>query len=446
MIRRLSTLISPKRAPHRTRENVEDRTRYYDIDNAVASSRPRSPLIDRQCLSPAAETQLQNACLFLFQKIEFPGRWTEFDDTCADQMDASPTSSHFPDLKISSFTIPDHIASVVNGDPAPGSDRLSNEHESGTLDPEEKVCMDLKEKQILSHDYFVDAFEPEQSTAPLLVENVANISSSIDEPNFRSHFSREQNPLHETFTNPLAENWKDSRSGKPPYDAGIQNSILPESVNRESHPTSFSKERNISPHKQQIVINSQLEGSNGPASPLLKNNNPLDTDLKSQTETPAKQIFKINTNLSPILDDQTERDLPISPLSYAQSWTSRSTTGKTIIDANGLEKVMSPVEEQQRRLGLQRAVMEKMSGGFSAPTSPDANRAPTKPTPPTSPTWNMASTKEQSTPCKPADANKLDEQTKNTLVRKLSRLTLGKKKSAAKMTNVLGFSTIVEAR
>ncbi|EQL30194.1 hypothetical protein BDFG_07287 [Blastomyces dermatitidis ATCC 26199] len=482
MIRRLSTLISPKRAPHRPRENVEDKTKYYDIDNAVASSRPRSPLTDRQCLSLAAETQLQNACLFLSQKIEFPDRWTEFDDTCADQMDVSPTGSHFPDLKISSFTIPDHIASAVNDDPASGSDHLSNEHESGALDPEDKVCLDLKEKQVLTHDYFVDAFEPEQSTAPLVVEEVGKISSPIDELKFPSHFTREHNPLPETFINSLEEDWKDLRSAKPPYgmsstngfatdiwtiqecttaemeqiDAGLH-SILPQFVNRESHATSSSRERNISPHQQQIEINSQLGGSDGPASPALENNNPLHTDLKCQTEkTPAKQIFKINTNLSPMLDDSTERDLSISPLSYAQSWTSRSTTGKTIIDANGLEKVLTPVEEQQRRLGLQRAVMEKMSGGFSVPTSPDTNRAtaaihsnpppPIQPTPPTSPAWNMANAKEQSATSKPVDANKLDEQTKNTLVRKLSLLTLGKKKSVAKINNVLGFSAIVEAR
>ncbi|KMW68844.1 hypothetical protein BDDG_13069 [Blastomyces dermatitidis ATCC 18188] len=97
-----------------------------------------------------------------------------------------------------------------------------------------------------------------------------------------------------------------------------------------------------------------------------------------------------------------------------------------------------------------------MSGGFSVPTSPDTNRAtaaihsnpppPIQPTPPTSPAWNMANAKEQSATSKPVDANKLDEQTKNTLVRKLSLLTLGKKKSVAKINNVLGFSAIVEAR
>ncbi|OJD13432.1 hypothetical protein ACJ73_09203 [Blastomyces percursus] len=479
MIRRLSTLINPRRAPPRPRENVEDKTRYYDIDNAVASSRPQSPLIDRQCLSPAAERQLQNACLLLSQKIEFSG-WTELDDPCADQMDASSTSSRFPVLKISSFTIPEHIASAVNGDPAPGSDRLSNEHENGISDPEDKMCIDLKEDQELTHDYFVDAFEPEQSTAPL-VEEVGKISSSIDKLKFPSHFSRGHSPLSETFTNPLVEDWKYSRSAKPPYgissandmatdiwtiqesmtaeieqiDAGLH-STLPQSVNRECHAPSSSKERNISSCKQQIVINSQLGGSDGPASPALENNNPLDTDLKCQTATPAKQILRINTNLSPTLDGQTKRDLSPSPLSYAQSWTSRSTTGKTIIDANGLEKVLTAVEEQQRRLGLQRAVMAKMSGGFSLPTSPDTNRAaaaihsspppPIKSTARTSPTWNMSNAEEQSITSKPVDANKLDEQTKNTLVRKLSRLTLGKKKSAAKMDNVLGFSAIVEAR
>ncbi|PGG99590.1 hypothetical protein GX51_06239 [Blastomyces parvus] len=482
MFRRLSTLVGSKRAPHRTRENVEDRSRYYDMDNAVASSRPRSPLIDRQCLSPAAERQLQNACLFLSQKIEFPSRWTEFEDPCADHMDASPSSSHFPDLKISSFTIPEHIASVVNGDPAPGSDRSLNEHDSGTLDPEDKMCVDLKEKQELTHGYFVDAFEPERSTVPLTVEEVGKISSSTYEPSFPSHLSREQNPSHES-TNLMVENWKDSTSREFPYGISCANdmttdirtiqecttakmervdtrlhnsSTLPQSVNRESHPMASSENRSTSPHEQQIMANSQVEGSDRLASPALKNNNPLDTNLQSQTEPPAKQIFKINTNLSPMFDAQTERDLSISPLSYAQSWTSRSpTASKTIIDANGLEKVMTPIEEQQRRLGLQRAVMEKMSGGCTVPTSPNTNRAaaaihsnfsPIKPTAPTSPTWGMASTKEQSTTYRPADTNKLDEQTKTTLVRKLSRLTLGKKKSVPKMNNVLGFNAIVEAR
>ncbi|KKZ65952.1 hypothetical protein EMCG_08295 [[Emmonsia] crescens] len=445
MIRRLSTLISPKRASQRTRENVEDRSRYYDVDNAVANSRPRSPLIDRQCLSPATERQLQNACLFLSRKIEFPDRWNEFD-TCADLTDASPSSSHFPDLKIPSFTIPDHIESGINGDPTRVSNVLSNENENGTPDSEDKrefgVCIDLKRKH----------FGHEQSVALLTIGEASEISSSIKESKCQSHFSNEQNLLHETFTYPPTENWKNS-SEVEQEDMRPRSAIQQQPINEEPQPKASSKERNMSPTEHQILQNSHPEGSDSLSSPILENT-PLDPYLKWQAEIHAKQRLRNDTNLSPISDDHCERDLSMNPLTHTQSWSSRSTGCKIIIDANGLEKVMTVDEERQRRLGLQRAVMEKMSGGCIAP-APHTNKVATlhskPPTQHTSPTCDIAGANGQLNKFPDAKLDEQaqlpwDQQTKNTLVRKLSRLTLGKKKSIAKMNNVLGFSAIVEAR
>lgn len=378
-------------------------------------------------------------------------------------------------MKIPSFTIPDHIESGINGDPTRGSDVLSNENENGTSDSEHKrefgVCIDIKRKQ----------FGHEQSLALLAVGEASEISSSINESKCRSHFSSEQNPLHETFTNPPAENWKNSRfrNGKASdgisfandlatdiwtigecttsemeqEDMRLRSAIQQQPINEEPQPKASSKERTMAPTEHQILQNSHQKGSDSLSSPVLENTT-LDTYLKWQAEIHAKQRLRNDTNLSPTSDDHCERDLSMNPLTHTQSWSSRSTGGKIIIDANGLEKVMTVDEERQRRLGLQRAVMEKMSGGCTAP-APNTNKVATlhskPPTQPTSPTCDIAGAKGQLN--KSPDA-KLDEQaqlpwdqqTKNTLVRKLSRLTLGKKKSIAKMNNVLGFSAIVEAR
>ncbi|OJD18214.1 hypothetical protein AJ78_01772 [Emergomyces pasteurianus Ep9510] len=489
MIRRFSTL---KQASQRTRQNVEDRYRYYDIDNVVGSSRPWSPLIDRQCLSPLTERQLQNACLFLSRKIEFPDRWKEFD-TYADLEDFSTSSSHFPDLKISSFTIPDHIASCANGDPSRGSDVLPNVNENGIADAEDKdkfgLPIELNGKQELTHGYCLDAFGSGRSGVQLDAEEPSKSSRPMDESKCQSHFSSEQISLHETLIKPSAGYWKDSRfnsrekspggvstendvvtdiwtieervpSGIKQEDTGFPITIPMQSINEEPRSLTSSKNLNMPAKQPQVSHNPHLEGSESFSSPVLENSM-LGTSLKCQTETNPKQRLRVDTNLSPISDNHTLTD--------TQSWSSRSAGGRIIIDANGLEKVMTPDEERQRRLGLQRAVMERMSGGgCSAPTPTTTTKTTTTLNAnntvaatlhsnpqilPTSPGCDVAGTKGQSKKSCPdsnlggqAKQHPWDQQSKKTLVRKLSRITLGKKKSIAKPSNVLGFSAVVEAR
>ncbi|EGC44835.1 hypothetical protein HCEG_04050 [Histoplasma capsulatum var. duboisii H88] len=468
MIRQLSNFITNKRAPQRAREDVEDQNRYYDIDNPVASSRPRSPLIDRQYLTPATERQLQKACLLLSRKIECLERWTEFD-TCADPANANISGSRFPDLKIPSFAIPNHIASSVNNE----EPHLSNENENGTSDLENKskfdVIIDLEEKQEISHDCFVDVFEYKQASWLLADEDVGKISLPKYESKFRSLSGSGKYPFRETVTNPLAEYWEDSmfqRNKTPPYsvsssndmmtdiwtiegtpteteqiDTWLRSAILHDPINEGCHPITSSKEWNMSPHE------SQAEESDSLSSLLMESN-------EYQTETHTKQTYIIDTDLPPIWDNQDDGDLFIKPLPHSQSWNSRSTGGKTIIDENGLEKEMSADEETQRRLDLQRAVMEKMTGRRTVP-APITDRAAVAldsntPIRAMSPTCAVIGTNGQQSD-KPADANLderaqllWDQQTKYTLVRKLSSMALRKKKSIPKVNNVLGFSAVVE--
>ncbi|OAX84091.1 hypothetical protein ACJ72_01549 [Emergomyces africanus] len=441
-----------KRPSPRTREKVEDRSRYYDVDNAVASSRPWSPLIDRQCLSPITERQLQTACLFLSRKMEFPDSWNEFD-ICADLTDASPSSSHFPDLKISSFAIPDHIASAVYGDTARGSDVLSNENQNGIADAEDKcksgVPVDLIGNQELTHDSLVDVFGPGRSVVPLDADEASKSLSSVDESKCQSHFSSEKALAGISSKNNVTTDIQTIEEHMPSEikqeDTRLRSTIPLHPANEVSQSLASSKEQNMSRTESQILQNPQLEGSDTLSSPGWA------ISLNCQTATNTKQKLKVDTNLSPIFDDHT--------LSHtqSQSWSSRSAGGKVIIDVNGLEKVMTVDEERQRRLGLQRAVMEKMSGGCSASALNTPNKAATLrsnfPTQSTSPFCDITTT------CAKGPLNKSpepnlggqtqhvwDQQTKNTLVRKLSRITHGKKKSVAKMNNVLGFSAIVEAR
>jgi hypothetical protein len=126
--------------------------------------------------------------------------------------------------------------------------------------------------------------------------------------------------------------------------------------------------------------------------------------------------------------------------------------GAVIIDSNGLERVMSASEEEERRMDLQRAVREKMSSGFIAPISRSNSANPLQPKPMANdiPTANDAAL--TSLPAISRDKEPFswlgeEAQKKATIVGRLSRLGFGKKRSSRLMSrnSVMSFGAILEA-
>ncbi|KAK2745750.1 hypothetical protein FQN55_006071 [Onygenales sp. PD_40] len=136
----------------------------------------------------------------------------------------------------------------------------------------------------------------------------------------------------------------------------------------------------------------------------------------------------------------------IDPLCHTEPLTSTSTAGASIIDTNGLERVLTIDEEAQRRMALEQAVMEKMSGGGGviAPAPNTDKDAALRSNPPT----RMATANGgiDGDDGRRASKGELEakwgmregHQTGYALVKRLSKLGFGRKKAVASGSNGMG--------
>ncbi|EEH17693.1 hypothetical protein PABG_00256 [Paracoccidioides brasiliensis Pb03] len=393
MRRRLTTLVN-SRASRKTCEDAEDDSRYYDFDKAAVSSRPRSPFIDRQRLSPPLERQLQHACLVLYQKIQFPERWEDFSKC------TNPTNDSRSCCKISSFTVPDHIAADVDVVPACDQDRLLNENAKTVSNMKNRhrigKNVDSEWKRDSTHGQAMRALE--QSFAPRPVcGNGASATfqnqfggratcandAVTGSPELRSSVSpQSQMRNHNDFSfvrgisinaPTIAERAPDEAGQH--RDIGELTGMLTKSTNQEfQSPVSATLLRNISHSWQQISQKFQLERYDT-ISVFKLEKSLLQDDLKARSADLANQKYNSGLIQTPILLDECETDSSINTLTDTESCSSQSSSGMVIIDENGLEKVMTLAEEKQRRLALERAVMAKMSGGGLLAPIPNRDKA-----------------------------------------------------------------------
>ncbi|PGH07539.1 hypothetical protein AJ79_06274 [Helicocarpus griseus UAMH5409] len=434
MRRRFSTFIN-KRAPNKPREYGEDhQSCYYDFDNLDTSSRPRSPFIDRQYLSSTTEIQLRNACLFLSQKIKFPDRWKDFE-TSTDTTDVDFPRTQYTDLKTSSFIVPARITSShINRRPSHTLDSMRNGNSFSDKEKHDSGIggVDLGEKEGFDYGHVADGPVPSlsqnQPSDGLFVTQRRQGNYPEGQERARVYLSSK----NDTRANPWTI--EECTTGEAEQElANPQSARIQESIEGVSETSIFTKDQGNLHTSPQI-----------PQHPLKPLNNLPNSMTKSvPSNTDNKDFPAHSPNRRPSSGTSRATDLSFNTLVHTESYSSASTGGMVIIDENGLEKLMTVEEERQRRLDLERAVMEKMNGGSVAPVPNTDKAAALRSNPP-----NQSSSPngDRSDVATMSSERTRGQQTKDTLVRRLSRLNFGRKKSVLKGDGVLRFGAVVEAR
>ncbi|KAK2804671.1 hypothetical protein FQN50_006510 [Emmonsiellopsis sp. PD_5] len=366
----------------RHQTTIEDRNRHYDFDDAPVQWRSERSSVDRQYLSTSTELQLRDACALLSQRIKYPDQWKDFDCSTAAAENDQRTSSHYVDMKSPSFAAPRHIT------PGPGDEHINQEQNMFSSKNERRdVYGKDKYDSGIGMEFDGDGEDGsdhavEQSTPPE--------TGDMNEPSL----SELRAQIH---------HFGEARRETIIWD----------------EPTTSHTNQHIPPA--------------GPA-PIKPKEIPPSASSSSTTTAAKRQ------------STQTDIDPTTAPLHHTEPLTSTSTASAAIIDTNGLERVLTIDEETQRRINLEQAVMEKMSGGGGviAPAPNTDKDAALRSNPPT----RMATANGVVDVGDGRRASKGElgarwgmregHQTKYALVKRLSKLGFGRKKTAAGGSNGMG--------
>ncbi|KAL1998926.1 hypothetical protein VTN02DRAFT_5330 [Thermoascus thermophilus] len=482
-------MFSLSRGSNKPVTNVppEDPSRHYDFVDTPGQYRPDSPLTERRRLSFGSEAQLRYACMTLFHSIE-TGTPSRPEGAAPKRKSKRTSGQKFLHRKTSSKAKNEHGHLCVAGG---GNDMAKQRYESG---------VELQAAQSgaqVGFQAMQGAGEDDTPKSPTVdCDGITGESVGIKQ------FYSEEDPT------PQPREGTASGLPSPAVDAArsprdhVIPSVLEEPIDQQSggEAVEAPQDSDVSSVGDESLDSNGLTGttSNDVASPTTRPKSDVSDapDLDEWTDpsvlrrppsfclpnTVARSSSRLLVKGSALVlhevtemastDASTDQREP-SPRSEIGSQGGRlrgllleDNPGydregvAVIIDADGVERIMTAEEEKQRHLDLQRAVMEKMFTGSIGTGSGDPVHRTNLDRLFLSPHGSSHPNAASSSPgagsgCEPPvvrlDRNGLNtstakdgsEKKKPGLIRKLSVLGLGKKKARASPD--LGLSRIVKA-